>query len=87
MTQKHEVVIKSQSTYLDPITNSEIKVDESNLETPTFNNIIRSDIEAAVSQFKLLSKDYKTRAEAIETLSNDLGQIQPSLVNLSIQYM
>ena len=29
MTQKHEVVIKSQSTYLDPITNSEIKVDES----------------------------------------------------------
>ena len=80
MTQKHEVVIKSQSTYLDPITNSEIKVDESNLETPTFNNIIRSDIEAAVSQFKLLSKDYKTRAEAIETLSNELGQIQPSLV-------
>ena len=80
MTPKNEVVIKNLNNYLDPISNTEVRVDESSLETPTFNNIIRSDIEAAVSQFKLLSKDYKTRSEAIETLSNDLGQIQPSLV-------
>ena len=80
ITPKHLVIIKNQNNYLDPISNTEVQVDESSLETPTFNNIIRSDIEAAVSQFKLLSKDYKTRSEAIETLSNDLGQIQPSLV-------
>lgn len=37
MTPKNEVVIKNQNNYLDPISNTEVLVDESSLETPTFN--------------------------------------------------
>jgi urea transport system permease protein len=85
MTQQHLVVIKNQNTYINPIDNTETQVEESSLETPSFNNSIRSDIESAVSQFKLLSPDFKIRAEAIETLSSDLGQIQPSLVKKAFE--
>ena len=75
------VIIKTKEGFVDAITQTSVKVEnESNLESPTLNNIIRSDIDSAVSQYKLLSKDKNIRGEAINTLSDDFSQIKPELV-------
>ena len=80
LTTDQLVVLKVNNTYLDAITNNAVTVDESKLELPTLNNIIRSDIESAISQYKLLSKDILIRTQAINTLSDDFSQIKPELV-------
>ena len=75
------MIIKTKEGFVDAITQTSVKVEnESNLESPTLNNIIRSDIDSAVSQYKLLSKDKNIRGEAINTLSDDFSQIKPELV-------
>ncbi len=84
-TSNRIVVLKTNNIYVDAITSEPVKVDEATLESPTLNNIIRSDIESAVSQYKLLSKDINIRAQAISTLSDDLSQIKPELVKKAFE--
>ena len=45
------VIIKKKEGFVDAIAQTMVRVEnESNLESPTLNNIIRSDIDSAVSQ-------------------------------------
>jgi urea transport system permease protein len=53
LTNDQLVVLKANYAYVDAITNTTVTVDETKLESPTLNNSIRSDIESAVSQYKL----------------------------------
>ena len=80
LTTDQLVVLKVKNAYVDAITNITVTVDEAKLESPTLNNSIRSDIEAAVSQYKLLSKDLLIRTQAMNTLSDDVSQIKPELI-------
>jgi len=80
LTNDQLVVLKANYAYVDAITNTTVTVDETKLESPTLNNSIRSDIESAVSQYKLLSKDLLIRTQAMNTLSDDVSQIKPELI-------
>ena len=80
LTTDQFVVLKANNAYVDAITNITVTVDETKLESPTLNNSIRSDIESAVSQYKLLSKNLLIRTQAMNTLSDDISQIKPELI-------
>ncbi len=74
------VVIKTNEGYLDPISHVIVKIDESSLETPNLNNILRSDIETAASQFKLLSKDPEIREQSLNSLMADMSGLNVAIV-------
>jgi len=74
------VVIKTKDGYLEPISQSIVTVDESRLEGPNLNNILRSDIETAASQFKLLSKDSQIREESLNSLIADRSGLNVNIV-------
>jgi urea transport system permease protein len=74
------VVIKTKDGYLEPISQAIVTVDESRLEGPNLNNILRSDIETAASQFKLLSKDSQIREESLNSLIADRSGLNVNIV-------
>jgi len=74
------VVIKTKEGYIDPISQTIVTVDESTLESPNLNNILRSDIETSASQFKLLSKDILVREQALNALIADTIGLNVAIV-------
>ncbi len=74
------VVIKTKDGYIDAITQASVTVDESALESPNLNNILRSDIETSASQFKLLSKDALVREQSLNALIADTTGLNVAIV-------
>jgi len=74
------VVIKTKEGYIDPISQRNVTVDESTLESPNLNNILRSDIETSASQFKLLSKDTLVREQSLNALIADTSGLNVAIV-------
>ena len=74
------VVIKTKEGYIDPISQRIVTVDESTLESPNLNNILRSDIETSASQFKLLSKDTLIREQSLNALIADTSGLNVAIV-------
>jgi urea transport system permease protein len=74
------VVIKTKEGYIDPISQTIVTVDESTLESPNLNNILRSDIETSASQFKLLSKDTLVREQSLNALIADTTGLNVAIV-------
>ena len=86
ITKEHLVVIQTKNGYVDAVLNQAVPIpDETALESPSLNNILRADIDSAVSQYQLLSKDKAARAQAINTLADDVTQIKPALVKTAYQ--
>jgi urea transport system permease protein len=80
------MVIKTSNTYVDAITGDPIKVEESSLNQPSLNNLLRSDVESAASQFKLLSKDVKVRSAAIDAMLSDYTQSKIETIKKAIDF-
>jgi urea transport system permease protein len=78
------IVIKTSNIYVDAITGDPIKVEESSLNSPSLNNLLRSDVESAASQFKLFSKDAKARSAAIDAMLSDYTQSKIETINKAI---
>lgn len=83
-TSKNIVVLKVENGYIDAVDGQLVDVDDSDLSSPTLNNSLRSDIEVAASQFKLLSKNEKTRSDAINALLSDSSQVKIGIVKQAI---
>jgi urea transport system permease protein len=74
------VVIKLADGYVDAITNEKVNVSDAGLESPNLNNILRSDIESAASQFKLFAKDPKVREGALNALMSDISSLDVQMI-------
>ncbi|MES2484144.1 MAG: urea ABC transporter permease subunit UrtB, partial [Pseudomonadota bacterium] len=67
----------------DPVTGAEAAVPE-DAEDVVSNNLMRGELDAALAQLKLFSKDEKQRAEAIKVLRNDTDDSRLPLIEKAL---